>query len=118
MIDPKTKERRLISGFHSAYRRMKWDEPSRTLTQNLFYEASDNKIHPDQNRVLSVYEALVIQTIADYDYHWTINGKPVPITLIAKVIGESVPPKLIDFIAKKLININEGRLGPIQLKLF
>lgn len=117
MIDPKTKERRLISGFHSAYRRMKWDEPSRTLTQNLFYEASDNKIHPDQNRVLSVYEAIVIQTIADYDYHWAINGKPVPTTLIAEVIGESVPPKLIDFIAKKLININEGRLGPIQLKL-
>ena len=72
-VDPRTKERRLISGFHSAYRRMKWDEPSRTLTQNLFYEASDNKIHPDQNRVLSAYEALVIQTIADYKYKWTIG---------------------------------------------
>ena len=118
IIDPKTKERRLISGFHSAYRRMKWDEPSRTLTQNLFFEASDNKIHPDQNRVLSVYEALVIQTIADYDYHWAVNGRPVPTSLIAQVIGESVPPKLIDFIAKKIINITEGRLGPMQLKLF
>jgi DNA (cytosine-5)-methyltransferase 1 len=118
IIDPKTKERRLISGFHSAYRRMKWDEPSRTLTQNLFYEASDNKIHPDQNRVLSVYEALVIQTIVDYDYHWALNGRPVPTSLIAEVIGESVPPKLIDFIAKKVINITEGRLRPMQRKLF
>ncbi|MBA7501606.1 hypothetical protein ES706_00179 [subsurface metagenome] len=108
IIDPKTKERRLISGFHSAYRRMKWDEPSRTLTQNLFYEASDNKIHPDQNRVLSVYEALVIQTIVDYNYNWALNGRPVPTSLIAEVIGESVPPKLIDFIAKKVISITEA----------
>jgi DNA (cytosine-5)-methyltransferase 1 len=117
VIDPKTKERRLISGFHSAYRRMKWDEPARTLTQNFIYEASDNKIHPDQNRVLSVYEALVIQTIADYDYHWAPDGRPVPLAFVAEVIGESVPPKLIDFIAKKVIKVTEGRLGPVQSKL-
>jgi len=109
IIDSKTKERRLIRGFHSAYRRMKWDEPSRTLTKNLFFEASDNKIHPEQNRVLSIYEALVIQTIDDYDYCWTVKGNQVSRGQISKVIGESVPPKLIDFIAKKIIDINEGR---------
>jgi DNA (cytosine-5)-methyltransferase 1 len=117
VIDPKTEERRLISGFHSAYRRMKWDEPARTLTQNFIYEASDNKIHPDQNRVLSVYEALVIQTIADYDYRWASDGRPVRTAFVAEVIGESVPPKLIDFIAKKVIRATEGRLGSVQSKL-
>jgi DNA (cytosine-5)-methyltransferase 1 len=117
IIDPKTKERRLISGFHSAYRRMKWDEPARTLTQNFIYEASDNKIHPDQNRVLSVYEALVTQTIADYDYHWASDGRRVSLAFVAEVIGESVPPKLIDFIAKKVIKVTEGRLGPVQSRL-
>lgn len=117
VIDPKTEERRLISGFHSAYRRMKWDEPARTLTQNFIYEASDNKIHPDQNRVLSVYEALVIQTIADYDYRWASHGRPVRTAFVAEVIGESVPPKLIDFIAKKVIRVTEGRLGSVQSKL-
>jgi len=116
-IDRRTKERRLIRGFHSAYRRMKWDEPSRTLTQNLFYEASDNKIHPDQNRVLSAYEALVIQTIADFEYRWTLNGRPAPLTLLAEVIGESVPPKLIDFIAKKIISVSVGRLRLAQTRL-
>jgi DNA (cytosine-5)-methyltransferase 1 len=117
IIDPKTKERRLISGFHSAYRRMVWDEPARTLTQNFIYEASDNKIHPNQNRVLSVYEALVIQTIADYDYRWARVGKRMPLAFIAEIIGESVPPKLIDFIAQKIIRITEGRFGTVQTKL-
>lgn len=105
IIDAKTNQRRLISGFHSAYRRMKWDEPSRTLTRNLFFEASDNKIHPDQNRVLSVYEALVIQTISEYDYSWMVKGKQVSRKQIADAIGESVPPKLIDFIAKKIMRL-------------
>jgi DNA (cytosine-5)-methyltransferase 1 len=118
MVDSKTKQRRLIRGFHSAYRRMKWDEPSRTLTKNLFFEASDNKIHPSQNRVLSLYEALVIQTINDYDYRWTVNGVQVPRSQIADVIGESVPPKLIDFIAKKIINISKGCYQSKQLELF
>lgn len=108
MVDAKTGERRLISGFHSAYRRMRWDEPARTLTRNYLFEASDNKLHPSQNRVLSTYEALVIQTIADYEYHWSVEGKPVTQGLIARAIGESVPPRLIQFIAKKLIAISTG----------
>ena len=118
IIDKKTNLRRLIKGFHSAYRRMKWDEPSRTLTKNLFFEASDNKIHPEQNRVLSLYEALVIQTISDYDYLWEISGIPVSRTLMAEVIGESVPPKLINFITKKLVDVTEGRLQAKQICLF
>jgi DNA (cytosine-5)-methyltransferase 1 len=118
VVNKKTGQRRLISGFHSAYRRMKWDEPSRTLTQNLFYEASDNKIHPTQNRVLSLYEALVIQTIADYRYEWELEGIPVSLALIAQVIGESVPPRLIDFIVKKIIDMDTGFLRSAQTKLF
>ncbi len=116
IVDRGTGQRRLIRGFHSAYRRMNWDEPSRTLTQNLFYEASDNKIHPSQDRVLSVYEALVIQTIANYDYQWSLEGKIVPLTLIAQVIGESVPPKLIDFIAKKISKIESGAFSAVQTR--
>ncbi len=108
MIDAESGERRLISGFHSAYRRMEWDKPARTLTRNFPFEASDNKIHPDQNRVLSVYEALVIQTIADYEYVWSVGGRPSPRSLIARSIGESVPPRLIDFIAQKLVGVDAG----------
>lgn len=94
---------RLLRGFHSAYRRMKWDEAARTLTQNFIYEASDNKIHPSQNRVLSVYEAMVLQTIIRYKYSFQVNGKDISTAQIAEVIGESVPPYLIEKICRMMV---------------
>jgi len=94
---------RLLRGFHSAYRRMKWDETARTLTQNFIYEASDNKIHPYQNRVLSVYEALVLQTITRYSYRFELDGKIISTAQIAEVIGESVPPYLIEKICSMMV---------------
>lgn len=95
---------RLLKGFHSAYRRMKWDEPARTITQNFLYEASDNKIHPDQNRVLSVYEAMILQTLDRYEFDFSLNGKRLSNAQIAEVIGESVPPYLIQKIAKMMLD--------------
>lgn len=103
LIDKKTLTRRLLKGFHSAYRRMKWDEPAPTLTQNFRYEASDNKVHPSQTRVLSIYEALVLQTIADYDYDFRLDGDYPPPAFLAEIIGESVPPKLIEVICAMMI---------------
>lgn len=105
MIDKKTGQRRLLKGFHSAYRRMKWDEPARTLTQNFIYEASDNKVHPSQNRVLSIYEALVIQTVAEYEYDFSVNGEVITPAMFAQILGESVPPKLIDIVIRKMLTI-------------
>jgi len=105
-VTEKDGEIRLMKGFHSAYRRMKWDEPARTLTQNFIYEASDNKIHPEQNRVLSVYEAMVLQTIDRYGYKFEIEGKCIGEPKIAEVIGESVPPYLIEKIIKKMVSIS------------
>ncbi len=87
---------------------MKRDEPCRALTRNLIFEASDNKIHPTQNRTLSIYEASVIQTIADYDYKWTVSGEPATRPFAAQMIGESVPPRLIDLIVKKMIRTTAG----------
>lgn len=106
---PTVKERsgelRALKGFHSAYRRMRWDQPARTITQNFIYEASDNKIHPEQNRVLSVLEAMILQSIDQYDYRFEIEGRDIGIPKIAEVIGESVAPKLIETIARQLISI-------------
>jgi DNA (cytosine-5)-methyltransferase 1 len=83
---------------------MKWDEPARTLTQNFIYEASDNKIHPTQNRVLSVYEAMIVQTISRYDYRFCADGSEVSTARLAEVIGESVPPYLIEKICRMMIS--------------
>lgn len=102
--DKTTGERRFMKAFTSAYKRMYWDEPASTLTQNFQYACSDNKLHPTQNRVLSLYEGLIIQTILPYNYSFEIDGKYVSDGLIRDTIGESVPPLLIDKIAKFLIS--------------
>ena len=105
MIDKETGIRRRIKGFDSAYRRMSWDSPAPTLTQNFQAEASDKKVHPDQNRVLSIAEALKLQTISSYSYHFTIDGTPISMNSCCKVIGESVPPKLIEIICSNILKI-------------
>ena len=109
MIDKTTGLRRRIKGFDSAYRRMIWDAPAPTLTQNLQVETSDKKIHPSQNRTLSVYEGMCLQTIADYDYKFSIDGKEITANSCCKVIGESVPPRLIELICKNIIKIETER---------
>lgn len=108
MIDRKTGIRRRIKGFDSAYRRMVWEMPSPTLTQNFQYEASDKKLHPDQNRTLSVYEALKLQTIAEYNYKLSVNNKPITRNLCCQIIGESVPPRLIELICSNILAIDKG----------
>ncbi len=110
MIDKTTGKRRLIKGFDSAYRRMPWDKPCPTLTQNFLYISSDKKLHPSQNRTLSIYEALVLQSIAEYDYDFSLLGKPITKNLICQIIGESVPPKIIDLIAHNILEIERRSL--------
>lgn len=106
IVDEKTGKRRLIKGFHSAYRRMRWDQPGRALTRNFPFEASDNKIHPDQHRPLSIYEAMILQTIAEYDFTFDVDGKTANRKVIADVIGESVPPRVIDAILRHILALS------------
>lgn len=104
--DKETGEKRLMKGFVSAYKRMQWDEPASTLTQNFQYACSDNKLHPSQSRVLSLYEGLVLQTIADYEYSFCIDGKMCSDGLIRDTIGESVPPRVMDLICAYIIEVS------------
>lgn len=107
IIDKKSGQRRLIKGYDTAYRRMEWDKPAPTLTQNFIFEASDKKVHPVQTRVLSIYEAMILQTISDYNYKFSIHGVPITKNQCAEVIGESVPPRLIELIALQISKIVE-----------
>ncbi len=101
-------EKRIMKGFTSAYKRMCWDEPASTITQNFQYACSDNKVHPTQTRVLSLWEGMVIQTIAEYPYSFEINGKQVRDGLIRDTIGESVPPKVVDLVCKNILRIEKA----------
>ena len=105
MVDKTTNIRRIIKGFDSAYRRMTWDTPAGTITQNFQYEASDKKIHPEQNRTLSIYEGMIIQSIANYKYSFEIDAKPISRNMCCQIIGEGVPPKLIELICRTIISM-------------
>lgn len=105
IVDKKTGKRRLIKGFDTAYKRMSWDTPAPTLTQNFQFVSSDKKIHPDQNRVLSIFEGLRLQSISNYDYKFSIEGKQISMARCCEIIGESVPPKLVELICKNIIRI-------------
>ena len=102
-------EVRLMKGYTSAYKRMAWDSPASALTTNFAYACSDNKVHPAQNRVLSVYEALLLHTVSDYKFEFKRkDGKPVGAGLIYHIIGESIPPRGLEIIFRHLIDLLNG----------
>lgn len=104
---------RLMKGYTSAYRRMRWGMPAPTLTRNLSYACSDNKLHPTQHRVLSLHEAMILHTVADYEFFWKRNdGKNISDKIIRELIGESIPPAGLEQIFQHIKLIVEGKLEP------
>ena len=94
---------RLIKGFKTSYRRMQWDKPASTLTMNSGVISSDMKGHPEQNRVLSLREILILSTLdhpqwgQKYSFNGVKFGRCHPKggfsqKLVREVIGESIPP--------------------------
>ena len=116
---PIEKKRRLIKGFKTAYRRLKWDAPASTLTMNSGVISSDNKGHPDQNRVLSVREIVLLSSLQAHpgvEYPWeskyqfrSVDAKgeyfydgDLSPRLVRQVIGESIPPLAMYKIVSRL----------------
>jgi DNA (cytosine-5)-methyltransferase 1 len=102
----------LMKGFTSAYKRMSYDLPASAITRNFLYACSDNKLHPEQNRTLSIREAMMLHTISDYPfYEWkTKDGKDAGVTAIRDAIGESVPPRILEIIITHLENIKFDKI--------
>ncbi len=111
---------RLMSGYTSAYKRMDADLPAPALTRNLSYPCSDQKLHPTQNRVLSLAEAMRIHTLDRYDFKWGPIEYPSPVrgrkrkleiatdSLIRLVLGESVPPHFFELLGKFILSFGKG----------
>lgn len=101
----------LMKGYTSAYKRMSFDKPASALTRNLSYACSDNKLHPSQNRVLSLFEAFRIHSIDQFHYEWNRkDGRKVSDKTIREIIGESIPPAGFKAVIDHIVNIHEGRV--------
>jgi DNA (cytosine-5)-methyltransferase 1 len=119
-------QKKIMSGFTSAYKRMAADLPAPALTRNLSYPCSDQKVHPTQNRVLSLAEAMRLQTISQYSYSWRLQTSKAgrledfaaSDTLVRHVIGESVPPLFFEALARHILDItfNSQRQTPTALR--
>lgn len=82
---------RLIKGFKSSYRRMHPERPASTITTANSHLGSDYKIHPWENRVLSIRECADLQTVPRfYDWQWAVENNRK--YLVRQVIGEAIPP--------------------------
>lgn len=98
-----------MKGYTSAYKRMAADLPAPALTRNLSYACSDQKLHPTQNRVLSLAEAFKVHTLSDYDYSWTYpGGVSAKDGVIRLALGESIPPRFIEKLGCHLIAVEDG----------
>ncbi len=80
----------LIKGFRSSYRRMSPTRPAYTVTTNSSHVGSDYKIHPWENRVLSILECADLQTVPRF-YDWTRARKNRTTYLIRNLVGEAFP---------------------------
>lgn len=113
----KNGEVKLIKGFVSAYKRMYWDKPASTITTRSAYACSDYKVHPSENRVLSIYEIAQLQGIDIDEVIWKDStGKQFSDTLLRELIGESVPPLFTKIVAKKIVEIEKARSTIINNK--
>lgn len=100
-----------VVAHHNHYRRMYWDKPARTITQNNGVISSLACVHPGRPfelngevlysdpRVLSIYELLIVSSLPT---DWPIPDWATE-SFIRKVIGEGIPSKLVKEIMQSLI---------------
>lgn len=84
--------------FKDVYGRMFWDKPSPTITTKFFSFSNGRFGHPEEDRAISIREGAVLQSFPkDYIFKMT------SIANTARMIGNAVPPKYAEAIAKAII---------------
>ncbi len=104
---PQKQDGSKIKGYGSSYRRIKWDEPSPTITIRNDAISSQRNVHPGRllddgmysdARVLTPYELMLLTSLPK---DWNPPDS-TPEILIRQVIGESIPPLMIKKIVGEL----------------
>lgn len=89
------------SGFNDVYGRMKWDEPSPTITCGCINPSKGRFLHPEQNRAITAREAAMLQGFPkSYKFDMSKGAYAV-----AQLIGNAFPPTFAAKHAKELIKL-------------
>ncbi len=89
-------------GSTDLFGRIWWDKPALTIRTEFFKPEKGRYLHPYKNRPITHREAARLQTFPD-DFRF--RGSK---TEIAKQIGNAVPPRLVEQIAKSVFNSLNG----------
>ena len=104
---PQKEDGTRIKGFSTTYKRISWDKPAPTITMCNGGISSQNNVHPGRKlkdgtysdaRVLSLKELMILTGLPD---DWEVPDWASE-NLVRKVIGEGVPPRLIEEIIKNM----------------
>ncbi len=104
---PQKEDGSRIKGYESSYRRIKWDEPAPTITIRNDAISSQRNVHPGRlqedgtysdARVLTPYELMLLTSLPS---NWNVPDD-TPEILIRQVIGESIPPLMVEKIAGEI----------------
>lgn len=102
--------RRLVAECHrketgktypSVYGRMKWDEPSPTITTQFFGFGNGRFGHPEQHRAISLREGAILQSFPK-GYQFVENGGHYSFKTIGRLIGNAVPVRLGEVVGKTI----------------
>ena len=104
---PQKEDGTKIKGFDTTYKRISWDKPAPTITMANGSVSSQNNVHPGRKkdddtysdaRVLTLKEIFILTGLPD---KWSPPDSASE-GMIRKVIGEGVPPKLIEALLKTI----------------
>ena len=79
--------------YGSVYGRMRWDEPSPTITTQFYGYGNGRFGHPEQDRALSLREGAILQSFPN-DYVFVDNEHQFKLRDIGIHIGNAVPVEL------------------------
>lgn len=88
--------------YPSVYGRMKWDEPSPTITTQCFGYGNGRFGHPEQDRAISLREAAMLQGFPR-NYSFLPDAEPVRFATLGRLIGNAVPVTLGKAIGEVLV---------------
>lgn len=88
--------------YPSVYGRMEWDQPAPTITTQCFGYGNGRFGHPEQDRAISLREAAMLQTFPK-SYAFTAPGSPIKFNKMGRLIGNAVPVRLGEVIARSLV---------------
>lgn len=84
----------------SVYGRLRWNRPAQTITTGFGSMGQGRYVHPQRRRTITPHEAARLQTFPD----WFDFGENTPRGVLAKAIGNAVPPLLMVELGRRLVD--------------